>query len=165
MAETKIIQEDAIRSRLLTTLGIQKPQAAATPSESRSDNSNINPPTLFRLHGRESAFRQSLNDSTEERRRHSRRPSRKPIVKFDCDVLVQPIASHKSFSQRIKNTLWTSTDELKDNAYRNQVEFEAEGWDYRKALEEEDMYIDAETGELVHPFWIEQQGRKEELRT
>jgi hypothetical protein len=27
-------------------------------------------------------------------------------------------------------------------------------------LEDEDMYIDAETGELVHPYWIEGQGKE-----
>ena len=53
------------------------------------------------------------------------------------------------------------TAELQDNAYRNQAEFAAEGWDYQKVLEDEDMYVDAETGELVHPFWIEQQQQEE----
>lgn len=172
---TTTAQEDAIRQRLLNSLGIRKPPepsaavlpppsvaAAATESSSTDTSVIVNDPlTHFKLHGRENAFRQSLNDSREEQQRreqqHQRRPSRIRLVRFDRDVSVQPIASHKSYSKRIKDTVWMGTEELKDNAYRNQAEFAAEGWDYQEALEEEDMYVDAETGELVHPYWIEQE--------
>jgi hypothetical protein len=176
MAQSKTSRDEAIRSRLLNTLGIHKPlqqlqqnqsaTASSASTETRSDadstsssnNNNINTP-LFGRDGRVDAFRQSLNDAHEEHNRptHVRRLSRKRLVRFDSDVMVQPIASHKNYSKRIKNTIWTDAVELQDNAYRNQVEFAAEGWDYQKVLEDEDMYIDAETGELVHPYWIEQE--------
>jgi hypothetical protein len=166
MAESKSCRDESIRSRLLNTLGIHKPpqhqpqqQPASASSTERSSDADSNNISIFGRDGRTDVFRQSLNDSHEENNRptHVRRPSRKRLVRFDGDVMVQPIASHKNYSKRIKNTIWTNTAEAQDNAYRNQVEFAAEGWDYQKVLEDEDMYIDAETGELVHPFWIEQQ--------
>ncbi|KAL3933443.1 MAG: hypothetical protein SGARI_003711 [Bacillariaceae sp.] len=38
---------------------------------------------------------------------------------------------------------------------RIQYEFASEGWDYQQVLEDEDMYMDVATGQLVHPCWIE----------
>ena len=150
-------QDEAIRSRLLFKLGIQKPPTADTNA---AISTVADPDTVTML--RRSVFRQSLNDSLEERLRTPRRASRKRLVQFDADVMVQPIASHKNYSKRIKKTLWTGREELQDNAYRNQAEFAAEGFDIEKVLEDEDMYIDAETGELVHPYWIEGQQTEEE---
>jgi hypothetical protein len=163
MDQAKPSQDDPIRSRLLNKLGIRKPSDEMRTNADNSKNDNNNDPlTLLRKFGRDSVFRQSLNDSREETNGPSRRPSRKRLVKFDREVMVQPIASHKNYSKRIKNTLWSDSAEIQDNAYRNQAEFAAEGWDYTKALEEEDMYIDAETGELVHPYWIEQQQQQQQ---
>jgi hypothetical protein len=34
---------------------------------------------------------------------------------------------------------------------RNVVEFQAEGWDWRTVVEDEDMYIDVHTGQKLHP--------------
>lgn len=102
------------------------------------------------------AHRVSLNDSKEQQKKgHRRVPSRKRIVQFDSDVIVQPIASHKAYSKRIKRTLWTSSEELNDHVYRNTAEFMAEGMDWKNVLEDDDMYMDAKTGELIHPYWVE----------
>ena len=151
-------QDQAIRSRLLFKLGIQKPPAA----DANAAIATVDPDTITLLRRDDCpVFRQSLNDSLEERLRKPRRASRKRLVQFDADVMVQPIASHKNYSKRIKKTLWTDREELADNAYRNQAEFAAEGYDIEKVLEDEDMYIDAETGELVHPYWIEGQQQQE----
>jgi hypothetical protein len=107
-----------------------------------------------------------LNDSEEEERYrqqqggsrgHVRRPSRKRIVQFVPDVTVLPIESHRGYSKRLKKTLWTDSEELQDLAHRNQLEFAAEGFDYKQVLEDEQFYMDAETGELVHPYWIDGQ--------
>jgi hypothetical protein len=109
------------------------------------------------------AHRESLNDSKEQqlaeelkkKKGHRRIPSRKRIVQFDSDVIVQPIASHKAYSKRVRHALWTSPDELNDHVYRNTAEFMAEGMDWKKVLEDDDMYMDAKTGELIHPYWVE----------
>jgi hypothetical protein len=164
----RIRKDEAIRHRLLTSLGIRKTALSSSngPTESRTDqpqsgSAGSDPRPAAGLLSRDApAFLQSLNDSHEEhsRKGHVRRPSRKRLVQFHTDVMVKPIASHKNYSKRIKQTLWADAEELQDNAYRNQVEFAAEGWDYEKVLEDEDMYMDAETGELVHPYWIENQG-------
>ena len=53
-------------------------------------------------------------------------------------------------------------DEISDNAERNRAEFAAEGWDWHSVLEDEDMYVDAKSGELVHPVWLEQDFEGEE---
>lgn len=103
--------------------------------------------------------RESLNDSKDEQQRikkgHRRVPSRKRIVHFGGDVLVQPIASHRAYSKRIRRTIWTSAEELNDHVYRNTAEFMAEGMDWKKVLEDDDMYMDAATGEKIHPYWVE----------
>jgi uncharacterized membrane protein len=154
----KTPQNEVIRSRLLFKLGIQKSLTDANAIVASTPDPGVN---LLRRDDRP-VFRQSLNDSSEENLRTSQphRTSRKRLVKFDTDVLVQPIASHKNYSKRIKKTLWADREELQDSASRNQAEFAAEGYDFEKVLEDEDMYIDAETGELVHPYWIEGQGKE-----
>ena len=38
---------------------------------------------------------------------------------------------------------------------RNVVEFQAEGWDWRTVVEDEDMYIDVRTGQKLHPCHVE----------
>mmetsp|Transcript_23228 Transcript_23228/g.37785 ORF Transcript_23228/g.37785 Transcript_23228/m.37785 type:complete len:160 (+) Transcript_23228:240-719(+) len=144
-------RDEAIRSRLLNRLGIHKTTALSMSAPEASSIVLYSRPDV-------PVFRESLNDSHEEHSRrphHVRRPSRKRLVRFDSAVMVKPIASHTTYSKRIKRTIWTDAQELQDNAYRNQVEFQAEGWDYNKVLEEEDMYVHATTGEFVHPYWIE----------
>jgi len=45
--------------------------------------------------------------------------------------------------------------ETSRNARRNHSEFDAEGEDWRTVVEDEDMFVDAKTGELIHPCWVE----------
>lgn len=45
---------------------------------------------------------------------------------------------------------------------RNRAEFAAEGWDWHSVLEDDDMYVDAQSGELVHPVWFEEDFDDEE---
>ena len=40
---------------------------------------------------------------------------------------------------------------------RNVVEFQAEGWDWRTVVEDEDMYIDVRTGQKLHPCHVQYQ--------
>jgi hypothetical protein len=188
---TKSNRDEAIRARLLNSLGIRKdpssvkkilPVAPASPSETcretmscmavegemratvpPSATPSTSPPpsntadVILLNKVPAPAHRESLNDSKEheQKRGHRRVPSRKRIVQFDGDVIVQPIASHKAYSKRIKRTLWTSAEELSDHVHRNTAEFMAEGMDWKTVLEDDDMYMDAKTGELIHPYWVE----------
>mmetsp|Transcript_8254 Transcript_8254/g.16317 ORF Transcript_8254/g.16317 Transcript_8254/m.16317 type:complete len:133 (+) Transcript_8254:321-719(+) len=76
-------------------------------------------------------------------------------VRFDKKVLVIPIPSRHAYSNRIKKTFWRDGSELQDTADRNQYEYTSEGSDWSTVLEDEDMYIDVDTGEKVHPCWVE----------
>lgn len=80
---------------------------------------------------------------------------RRIIVRFDSNVLVVPIPSRHAYSDRIKKAFWRDGNELRDIADRNRYEFASEGYDWNQVLEDEDMYVDAATGELVHPCWVE----------
>merc|ERR1739848_68998 len=101
-------------------------------------------------------IRRSLNDS-KEHKGHARRPhtNKKRLVRFNSIVTEKQIASHKKYSDRFKRALWSNPEEIKGNAYRNQIEFQAEGMDWQSVLENEEMYLDIKTGELIHPFWVE----------
>jgi hypothetical protein len=137
----------ASQSAALITAERSAAPAPSTTSTALVPLHRVPPPALL----------ESLNDSREEqqRRTHRRVPSRKRIVHFDGDVVVRPIASHRAYSKRIRRTLWTSKDELNDHIHRNTAEFMAEGMDWKNVLEDDDMYMDAKTGELIHPYWVE----------
>lgn len=137
------------RSRLLYSLGFQR-------NQNEEGTHDVN------LLSADKPRRESLNDSeniqwettfAKRPRRYSR--IRERLVQFDSDVMVKPIASHKQYSNRIKHELWNDLDEIRENAHRNQVEYQSEGMEWESVLEDEDMYVDANTGELIHPYWIE----------
>ena len=52
----------------------------------------------------------------------------------------------------MKQRLWTSGPELYENAVRNSIEFAAEGWDWRKTIEECDMIAINNSDDLIHPI-------------
>jgi hypothetical protein len=73
-------------------------------------------------------------------------------ITFHSEVMVVPIPKREEYSKRVRDRLWSNPEELQVNAQRNSMEFAAEGWDWRTALEDENMYRDALTGELIHPI-------------
>ena len=77
--------------------------------------------------------------------------AKKPQITFNTEVKVVPIPMRDEYSKRVKERLWTNAEDIQMNAYRNSVEFASEGWDWRTALEDENMYRDAASGELIHP--------------
>mmetsp|Transcript_779 Transcript_779/g.1636 ORF Transcript_779/g.1636 Transcript_779/m.1636 type:complete len:178 (+) Transcript_779:186-719(+) len=159
-----VSQDEAIRFRLLHSLGIQKSKALSSATiavdskeKGASSISPIQRPANINISLLRDAvsIRRSLNDSEEHR---SRRPSvkgRKRLVRFNNIVTEKQIASHKKYSDRMKRTLWSDSVEIKENAFRNQLEFQAEGMNWESVLENDDMYVDTNTGELIHPFWVE----------
>jgi len=43
----------------------------------------------------------------------------------------------------MKRDLWSIPGEIKDNAYRNQIDFQAEDMTWQSILENDEVYIDA----------------------
>merc|ERR1719330_596768 len=76
-------------------------------------------------------------------------------VIFNDQVSVVDIPMRNEYSKRIRSLMWSSAADLKENMQRNSAEFEAEGWNWESVLEDEGMYIDASSGELVHPVHVD----------
>lgn len=76
-------------------------------------------------------------------------------VRFDRNVLVIPIPSRHSYSNRTKKALWRDKNELRETTDRNRCEYLSEGWEWNRVVEDEDMYFDVATGQKIHPYWVE----------
>ena len=70
-------------------------------------------------------------------------------VVFDKVVSVFSIPHRKDYTTEMKNALWSDRREIQENAERNLIEWTAEGFDWRKVVEDED-FIELD-GEMVHP--------------
>lgn len=106
----------------------------------------------------EEPIQRKLNDNNEyiiNNAHHIRRQSRERLVRFNSIVQERQIASHKRYTDRIKRTMWSDTKETRSNAKRNQIEYQSEGMSWENVLEDDDMYMDINTGEAVHPVWVE----------
>jgi len=81
-------------------------------------------------------------------------PRRRRLV-FSEDVQVVPIPMRSEYSNRIKERMYNGRVELSENAQRNVVEFEAEGWDASTVLDDESQFYKCPlTGELIHPVHL-----------
>lgn len=88
-------------------------------------------------------------------------------VSFDNEVNVRVIPSKDMYSKRVKQDLWTTEEDLEANARRNLVEFESEGRDFSKAVEDDDFVTCPRSGEKVHPchvHWIDHRRAKSQFR-
>jgi hypothetical protein len=74
----------------------------------------------------------------------------KSAVVFDESVVVIPIPSRSEYTPQMKSCIWSNKRELQNNAARNMLEFTAEGFNWRNAVEDEAMYVN-HVGERVHP--------------
>ena len=72
-------------------------------------------------------------------------------ISFEETVSVIQIPSRHAYSTRIKKFLWNDSNEIREMAQRNYKEFEAEGFDYRNVVLDEDMFVDSINGGLIHP--------------
>ena len=81
-------------------------------------------------------------------------PSRRRAVSFDSTVNVRVIPHKNMYSKKIKSSLWSSPDELEQNARRNAFEFESEGRDWNRAIEDERFLTCPQTGRQIHPAHV-----------
>jgi len=84
--------------------------------------------------------------------REKRSLCREPIVRFNPNVLVKKILSHRNYSFIAKSSIWSSTREIRINARRNAIEFNSEGRNWRCVVEENKMWTDMNSGALIHPI-------------
>ncbi len=115
------------------------------------------------------AFETSLNDESVTRGQKYSRNSRQrrssfsdkdkdsntSSVRFNTVVSGVKIPSRNQYSRRIKQTLWRDRYELSEMVERNTTEFHAENYDWKQVVLDDEMYVDATSGERVHPCHVE----------
>ena len=94
--------------------------------------------------------RNDTSISTQMKSSNEQKTSRRKIS-FEETVNVIQIPSRHAYSTRIKKFLWNDSREIREMAQRNYKEFEAEGFDYRNVVLDEDMFVDSINGNLIHP--------------
>ena len=93
-------------------------------------------------------------DSKAEKNKNTEMTRRRKLA-FSEDVQVVPIPMRSEYSNRIKERMYNGRVELSENAQRNVVEFEAEGWDASTVLDDESQFYKCPlTGELIHPVHL-----------
>jgi hypothetical protein len=89
-----------------------------------------------------------------DKSRNNNNKNRRRLV-ISNDVQVVPIPMRSEYSNRIKERMYSGRVELSENAQRNVVEFEAEGWDATTVLDDEAQFYKCPlTGELIHPVHL-----------
>lgn len=131
---------------------------------SRHSRSQSDIPVRSALHNTV-AFQTSLNDESVIRPlNHNRRRSsfsdkdkddNTSSVRFNTVVSGVKIPSRNQYSRRIKQTLWRDRYELNEMVERNTTEFHAENYDWQQVVLDDEMYVDATSGERVHPCHVE----------
>ena len=76
-------------------------------------------------------------------------PTDRKSLRFHDIVTVHPIPKYTVYSKRIRETVWTSAQEMEENVARNCLEFAAEDWNWESVLEDHELVY--YHGELVHP--------------
>jgi hypothetical protein len=74
-------------------------------------------------------------------------------IRFHNKVSVIRIPSREMYPESIKKNIWRTLQEISENARRNTIEFAADRWDWRRATEDEAMYV-APNGERIHPVHV-----------
>jgi hypothetical protein len=145
----------------------KKPQTQS--SSSQVDNENIRPkinasektqePLKYRREEEDTTEKlkstkkesKSSNGSKEEKEKAPRKK-----ICFNDTVEVAHIPMRSEYSDRVRSRIWSNRYEIHENAQRNQIEFQAEGWDWRSTVEDEGMFVCTSSGELIHPIHCQQ---------
>lgn len=97
--------------------------------------------------------RVSSNGTATTTTNNKQRNRRRLVISNDVQVV--PIPMRSEYSNRIKERMYSGRVELSENAQRNVVEFEAEGWDATTVLDDEAQFYKCPlTGELIHPVHL-----------
>jgi hypothetical protein len=95
--------------------------------------------------------KQQPSQTSEQPKNFAHIPRRRRLI-ISTEVEVVPIPMRSEYSNRIKERMYSNRVELSENAQRNVVEFEAEGWDASTVLDDENQFYKCPlTGELIHP--------------
>jgi hypothetical protein len=141
MIEQNTPTDDHIRARLLRTLGIRSGQQKTQgPKRALSSHSR-----LIKIVPTHQPLKN--HDMSTPSKKSSR-------IQFNCNVSVVPIPSHSRYSDRIKKQLWSNSKEISMNARRNIREFSSEEWNWEKVVEEDEMFLDTQSNELIHPVHL-----------
>jgi hypothetical protein len=104
-------------------------------------------PRILKPHGCEVAHEDNRQESLGGCKRRNTRPSQ---VQFHGSVSVLEIPHYRDYDKDSRQKMWGSARVLEQNAQRNLYEFQADGRDWRRCKEEEDMIL-TRKGHLVHP--------------
>jgi hypothetical protein len=132
-----------VRLQFLQNLGIQKQPDPATDNNSTSAAAT----TTFEPWG--PSYEGLVNDDGQNgnnNNNHKNSAHTCPLkenrtLQFDGKVRIHPIPSHKVYSNRVKQTIWTCADELNFNVARNSLEFSYEDWNADNVVDEESGLI------------------------
>ena len=105
--------------------------------------------------------RSKQSSSRSQRQHHSRRyhkqhaqsNNRTYTIQFDPSVIVISIPSHRDYTPQTRSALHSTEMETLSSIERNTKEFTYEGWDWKCAIEEENMIFDSGSGKFIHPIY------------
>jgi hypothetical protein len=161
----KPVSSEQVRTKFLSVIGIESSAVtdhSATPPKARH---------MMRqewTHPRQeqaNRFEEALKYNKEEdvlyspKRKNSTSngdKKKRKAISFNQTVKVVPIPKRDEYSNRVRSRIWSNAVEIHQNATRNSIEFAAEGWDWRACMEDEYMFVDVRTGELIHPVHAQQ---------
>lgn len=156
-------ETDETRQRLLNRLGYFKHSQQLSPDgknaapfsslERRGSTASLDSIGRIALRSATSFQQELQSDSTTTSKIASdqnKHPSTTK-VKFCQIVSGLEIPSRYQYSDRIKRTIWADRTEINEMVERNIQEFEAEGFDWKNVVLDDDMYVNEVNGELIHP--------------
>ena len=74
---------------------------------------------------------------------------RQKVVSFEAKVICRDIPSHRVYSDRLKNTIWTAREEYNESTRRNLIEYMSEGCNPNGVIEEQ--HFVRHNDQLIHP--------------
>jgi hypothetical protein len=136
----------ASNKRALTT--------AAPSTDSLTEVSSYNSNTLassFSFKSMDRAIGEINQSNSMSLSEHSTLSNRRK-VSFDSTVRATTIPARQSYSQRVRTKLWSSSEDIVNNAIRNEFEFQFDGHDWRRVREESEFIsIAPSSDEKIHP--------------
>jgi len=133
-----------------------KPETQQHVSTQIVDNENIRPKINFSQITHEPLkFKVADDQPTFSSKTKNGKPHRRKIC-FNDSVSVAHIPMRTEYSDRVRSRMWSNRYEIHENASRNAIEFQAEGWDWRTVTEDEGMFVCTSSGELIHPVHCQQ---------